>query len=49
MYGGGADPEKEAPTDTVPTGRETPTDETVPEVPETPAEPTEEVPEELPA
>ena len=49
MYGGGAEPEKEAPTDTVPTGGETPADETVPEVPEIPAEPTEEVPEELPA
>jgi hypothetical protein len=49
MYGGGADPEKEAPTDTVPTGGETPADETIPEVPEAPAEPTEEVPEELPA
>lgn len=56
MYGGGSEPDKEAPTSEVPVGGETPADETVPETPvggeETPpaeAAPTEEVPEELPA
>lgn len=48
-YGGGAEPDKEAPTDTVPTGGETPADETTPEAPPVEEPPAEEVPEELPA
>ncbi len=49
MYGSKAEPDK-AGLDIVPTGGETPADETVPEPgAETPAEPTEEVPETLPA
>lgn len=48
-YGGGAEPDKEAPTDTVPTGGETPADETAPETPPVEEPPAEEVPEELPA
>ena len=51
MYGGGSEPDKEAPTSEVPVGGETPADETIPETPaggeETP--PTEEVPETVPA
>jgi len=50
-YGGGAEPDKEAPTDEVPTGGEAPADETVPETPEKLTPPSEEeTPEEtLPA
>ena len=49
-YGGGAEPDKEAPTGEVPMGGETPEDETVPEVPTEETPPTEEAPEEtLPA
>ena len=50
-YGGGAEPDKEAPTGEVPTGGETPEDETVPETPEELTPPSEEeTPEEtLPA
>jgi len=48
-YGGGAEPDKEAPTDTVPVGGETPADETTPEAPPVEEPPAEEVPEELPA
>jgi len=49
LYGGGAEPDKEAPTNTVTTGGETPADETTPETPAEETPPTEEVPEELPA
>lgn len=55
-YGGGTEPSKDAPVDTLPTGGETPADETIPELPsqeEQPVggeeQPNEEVPEELPA
>ena len=49
-YGGGAEPDKEAPTGEGPMGGETPEDETVPEVPAEETPPTEEAPEEtLPA
>jgi hypothetical protein len=50
-YGGGAEPDKEAPSGEVPTGGETPADETSPETPEELTPPTEEeTPEEtLPA
>jgi hypothetical protein len=49
-YGGGAEPDKDAPTGEVPTGGEAPEDETVPETPTEEAPPTEETPEEtLPA
>ena len=48
-YGGGAEPNKaETEMNTVPTGGETPADETTPEMSPTEAPPTEEVPEELP-
>ena len=50
VYGGGAEPEKdgEAPIGEIPTGGETPADETVPETPAEEAPPTEEVPETVP-
>lgn len=49
-YGGGTEPEKEAPAGEVPTDGETPEDETVPETPTEETPPTEEAPEEtLPA
>jgi hypothetical protein len=49
MYGGGAEPEKtDAEMNAVPTGGETPADETTPEAPAAETPPTEEVPEELP-
>ena len=48
-YGGGAEPDKEAPTDEVPTGGETPEDETIPETPAEETSPTEEPEETLPA
>ena len=48
-YGGGAEPDKEAPTGEVPTGGETPEDETIPETPAEETSPTEEPEETLPA
>jgi hypothetical protein len=49
-YGGGAEPDKDAPTGEVPTGGEAPADETVPETPTEETPPAEETPEEtLPA
>ena len=48
-YGGGAEPDKDAPTGEVPTGGEAPEDETVPETPTEEAPPTEEPEETLPA
>jgi hypothetical protein len=50
-YGGGSEPDKEAPVGEVPTGGEAPSDETVPETPAEETPPTEEEPpaETLPA
>ena len=48
-YGGGAEPDKDAPTGEVPTGGETPEDETIPETPAEETSPTEEPEETLPA
>ncbi len=49
-YGGGAEPDKDAPTGEVPTDGEAPADETVPETPTEETPPAEETPEEtLPA
>jgi len=45
-YGGGAEPDKEAPVGEVPIGGETPADETTPETPAEETPPTEETPEE---
>jgi hypothetical protein len=45
-YGGGAEPNKEAPAGEVPTGGEPPADETSPETPTEEAPPSEETPEE---
>jgi hypothetical protein len=45
-YGGGAEPDKEAPSSEVPIGGETPADETTPETPAEETPPTEETPEE---
>jgi hypothetical protein len=46
-YGGGAEPDKDAPVGEVPTGGETPADETTPELPAEETPPTEETPEEI--
>lgn len=48
-YGGGAEPDKDAPTGEVPTDGEAPADETVPEIPTEETPPTEEPEETLPA
>jgi hypothetical protein len=49
-YGGGAEPDKEAPSGEIPTGGEMPADETIPETPTEETPPAEETPEEtLPA
>jgi len=48
-YGGGAEPDKDAPTGEVPTDGEAPADETVPETPTEETPPTEEPEETLPA
>ncbi len=48
-YGGGAEPDKDAPTGEVPTNGEAPADETVPETPTEETPPTEEPEETLPA